>query len=418
MTAFYIYGKRFLYLVFCFWIFTFSQSNFAEGTHHKIADVLIKDGYENIKITKYSSILIVAYENRVNRFEVDAFIEVIKKIVPLIDDAEKLILIPLNRKIPIIKISANVADYKDFCEKKITSAQLAKKIETDFNIDEEAELIKNAEEFNSSNFNFDLVVKPLVEIQFGPFENPVIPLLGLSPDLRVGFWKGMRMHYEVVVPMYNEFGPRDDSVHTGSVVFNQTFRFPKNLFLSTSFGIFSSDRYGFDLEARKYFLNGDLSLGINYGLTSFISFSGFNRIFYFDKFTWTGNVGIDFRIQKYDLTLSAMVGKFLLGDTSFRFDINREFGEIEIGFFGIRSSTGITNGGFYFSIPLWPGTYWNPGLVRVRPSENYTFSYIVKNNSYELIGRRYYTENRISSFVKKLNPGFIKNILSKVNYNQ
>jgi len=128
------------------------------------------------------------------------------------------------------------------------------------------------------------------------------------------------------------FGPRDDSVHTGSVVFNQTFRFPKNLFLSTSFGIFSSDRYGFDLEARKYFLDGDLSLGINYGLTSFISFSGFNRIYYFDKFTWTGNVGIDYRIQKYDLTLSAMVGKFLLGDTSFRFDINREFGEIEIGF--------------------------------------------------------------------------------------
>jgi len=42
----------------------------------------------------------------------------LKKIVPLINDAEKLILIPLNRKIPIIKISANVADYKDFCEKK------------------------------------------------------------------------------------------------------------------------------------------------------------------------------------------------------------------------------------------------------------------------------------------------------------
>jgi hypothetical protein len=418
MIAFNRYIKCFLRLFLWIGIFTFSQSTFAEDAHRKIVDVLINNGYENVKIRRYSTILIVAYENRVNRFEVNAITDVINKIVPLIDDAKKLILIPLNRKIPIIKVSAQFTDCKDFCAHKISAAEFAQKITTDFNIDEEAKLINNEYEYNSSNTKFDLVIKPFLEVQFGPFDNPVIPLIGLAPDVRVGFWKGMRMSYEVIVPLYNESGPRNDSVHTGTSTINQFFRFPDNIFFSTSVGIFTNDRYGFDLEARKYFLNGDFSVGANYGLTSFISFSGFQRIFYYDKFIWTGSFDCDFRIQKYDLTLKAMVGRFLIGDISTRFDINREFGEIEIGFFAIMSFNGVSNGGFNISIPLWPSKYWNPGFVRLKTSENYNFSYIVKSNPLDLIGNRYNTGNRINSFIKKLNPGFIKNILSKENYNQ
>ena len=45
-----------------------------------------------------------------------------------------------------------------------------------------------------------------------------------------------------------------------------------------------------------------------------------------------GSLSCEYRVTKYDLTLGLTAGKFLMGDESIRFDINREFGEIEIGF--------------------------------------------------------------------------------------
>jgi hypothetical protein len=117
----------------------------------------------------------------------------------------------------------------------------------------------------------------------------------------------------------------------------------------------------------------------------------------------------------YDLTLGVMAGKFLRGDKSLRFDVKREFGEFEIGFFGIRSSAGITNAGINITIPLFPSKYWKPDYVRARPHESFTLSYLVKSKTEQLIGLRYNTLNRLEYFNKKLNPDFIRSYFSTTN---
>jgi len=160
-------------------------------------------------------------------------------------------------------------------------------------------------------------------------------------------------------------------------------------------------------------MNGDMILNLNLGTTSIASFSGMTKLYYYDAFKITGSASIEYRIPAYDLTLGITAGKFLMGDESFRFDINREFNEIEIGFFAIRSRDGISNGGINISIPLFPSHYWKPAAVRLKSDEIFYWSYLVKSDSDQLIGLRYNTGSRLGIYNKKLNPSFIRNIFSR-----
>ena len=373
---------------------------------------LINNGFENIRVKVDEQTVIIAYENRVYRFDVEAIKEVLKIVVPELNDQQKIILIPENRKIPIVSVETLVTDCKNYIDSKITGKEFAENLKIDFDTDKIYSELQEVEIENSSSFRFDIAVRPQLNFEFGPYTKPVISQINIVPELKTSWWKGMNFNYELIVPVVNEFGTRGDSVRPGIVTMNQVIRFPNNYFVSSSAGFFTQNRYGFDLEVKKYTLNGDLNFGLNFGLTSIASFTGMTRLYYYDAFTWTGSLSCEYRVSKYNLTLGLTAGKFLLGDKSIRFDINREFGEIEIGFFAIRSRDGISNGGINISIPLFPSHYWKPGFVRLRTNENFFLSYLVKSNTDQLIGLRYNTGNRLGFFNKKLNPGFIKNYFS------
>lgn len=375
--------------------------------------LLIINGFENIRVKVEEQKVIIAYENRVYRFDVVAIKEVLKIVVPELDDKEKIILIPENRKIPIVSIEILLADCKGYIDSQITGKEFAEKLKIEFDIDRIYGELQELEIENSSSFKFDIAVKPQFNFEFGPYTKPVIAQINIVPELKTSWWKGMNFNYELIVPLVNDFGARGDSVRPGIVAFNQVFRFQNNYFVSTSAGFFTQNRYGVDLEIKKYTLNGDLNFGFNFGLTSIALFTGMTRLYYYDAFSWTGSMSCEYRVSEYDLTLGLTAGKFLLGDESIRFDINREFGEIEVGFFAIRSRDGISNGGINITIPLFPSHYWKPNFVRLRTNENFFLSYLVKSNTDQLIGLRYNTGTRLGFFNKKLNPGFIINYFSK-----
>ena len=381
-----------------------------------IISKLAAHGFENIHVMLDDRKAIIGYENRVYRFDVEAIKEVLFIVVPELNDIEKVILIPENRNIPLVSIEILLSDSKMYIDSALTGKEFAQKLEIKFE-DEEAfrELYAAEENGNSSFFRFDVALTPQLNFQFGPYTKPVITQFNIAPVIGTNWWKGMNFNYELIVPIINDFGTGGDSVRPGIISLNQVFRFPDNYFVSASVGFFTQSRYGLDIEMKKFSLNGDLNFGLNFGLTSYAAFTGISRLYYYDAFSWTGSLSCEYRISKYDLTLGFTAGKFLIGDESFRFDISREFGEIEIGFFAIRSSDGISNGGINITIPIFPSHYWKPDFVRLRTSEDFILSYLVKSNSSQLIGLRYNTGSRLGFFNKKLNPNFIKNYFSK-NY--
>ncbi|MEK6552183.1 MAG: hypothetical protein AABZ54_01865 [Bacteroidota bacterium] len=82
------------------------------------------------------------------RFDVDAVKEVLKIVVPKLTEQKKIILIPENRKIPLVIIEASVTDCKDYLASSISVAEFAEKLKIIFETDTEWQNLKNETEFN------------------------------------------------------------------------------------------------------------------------------------------------------------------------------------------------------------------------------------------------------------------------------
>ena len=380
-----------------------------------IIEKLARNGFENLKVRVDGNRAAISYENRVYRFDVEALREVLKLVVPHLNRQSVIVLVPCNRQIPLVSVAVSVSDCKEYFNARMSGTMFAQRLRIDLDTGEIERELSDEEAENSSSLHLDIAVKPQVSFQFGPYAHPVTSQINAVPELQTSWFKGMHANAEVIVPVVNEFGPRGDNVRPGVLALNQVYRFSGNTFVSASAGIFTQDRYGLDVEAEKYAWNGNLSYGFNAGFSSMLFFERMASIVYSDKFALTGSVHCNYRVSQYDLTLGVMAGKFLGGDKSLRFDMKREFGEFEIGFFGIHAFGGITNGGINITIPLYPSKYRNPGVVRVRSREDFTMSYLAKTNADQLIGLRYNTLNRLEYFDKKLNPDFIKNYFSITN---
>ncbi|MBX3008895.1 MAG: YjbH domain-containing protein [Melioribacteraceae bacterium] len=411
-----LFAKQILIFIFLL-LFCYSEG-YPQNDNNtsSISKVLIENGYENIKIVISGDELLLTFENRVHRFEIYSLMNLIKLIEPFFDNLNNLVLVPLNRKIPISKITIPIKNYHDFKTNSNDKESFVNSIVIEENTDEIMKRFIDVESENSSSLKLDMILKPSTQFEFGIYSQPVRYQLNINSNFRLNLWKGMNLDYEIIIPVHNDFFDREDSIRPGIITLNQTIRLPMSFYLSSTVGFFSHNRFGFDFEALKSFDNGNINLGINFGYTALGYFSGF-KMLYNDDFKFTGNVYFNYRVETLDLTLGVMAGKFLYDDKTIRFDISREFGEIEIGFFALRSSEGISNGGVNITIPLWPGNYWNPGIFRVRPAENFGLSYLVNTNTDKLIGSRYNTGNRLNNFNKKINSSFVKNYLNKRFFN-
>ncbi|NMB83394.1 MAG: YjbH domain-containing protein [Ignavibacteria bacterium] len=395
-----------LILFFSFYSSVLSQFEYESRIIKLISDA----GFENVRVKSVEEKLFIEFENRLYRFEVTALYELFKLIKNELSDFNSLVFSIKNKNIPIVEVRVNRIDLVDWLENRITNSEFSELMDIRFNSSNEVKQVFNSSEIsNSSNLKFDLVLKPTYRFQFGIFSKPVLYQFNFTPHIEFGLWKGMSGLYEITIPLHNDFSPREDSVRTSMAVLNQTLKLSDSHLLSTSIGYFSLDRYGIDLDSRWYFMNGDLSLGLNIGYTGYASFT-MKKIYYSDLYLWTGSADLSYRISDYDLTIGISAGKYLSKDNTFRFDIYRDFGEIQIGFFAMRSTKGISNGGFSFSIPLPPTKHLKPGLVRIRTTDNLAYTYKVKIA--DLIGLQYETGFRTNNFIEKLYPGFINNFIN------
>ncbi len=88
----------------------------------------------------------------------------------------------------------------------------------------------------------------------------------------------------------------------------------------------------------------------------------------------------------------------------------REFGEVKIGFFALKTEQG-RNGGFKFSVPLFPKKYPSKKWIRIHPAKEFSWEY--RYRGLQLGGIEYSAGNKIEEFIELLNPAFVKSQFSK-----
>ncbi len=413
-----------LYLLFL--VFIPVESVFANNLD-SLRINLLEQGYENVIIAEEEESLIVSYENRVYRFEMEAIFDVLKLIftsIKRIEDKSKnkiIKIITQNRGVPIVKITVTTDDLKLFFSGKIRGEQFSEKLSITFDIDKEWAQIKKLEKENKNTFKFDFAVYPIFETELDEFNDAFKFKFSLAPAVETTLGTGsfLRLQYIIPVWFHRDFLIEKpvDRFRPGLMNINQTIRFPKDYFFSLSVGFFTEVQYGIDAEFRKFLFNGIASLGANLGFTGQALYQNKkyefspleNSTYFFDAVV---------RIPSYNLSLSGSYGKYIYEDKGYRFDIKREFSEFSIGFFVEKSkgtfTSELTSGGFYISVPLPPYKYSKPGILRLRPSQSFDWGYnAIQFNGFSQ--KRYRTGNSIDNLLKKLYPDNINRYFNKMN---
>jgi len=381
--------------------FTLDENSLADSFKHELTE----NGFENVSVILEDSRVIIAYENRMYRNEMRAMRKVMATLLPVVKEEMNITLIPQNRKIPLVAITILADRYLSFLNGKASNEKFASDIDVSLDVDSIWRKIQNTQKTNTSFYKFDIVGHPQFKAQFGDYDEPVESQINLAPEIKTTLWKGMLLSAQLIIPLQNKLGKEGDYWRPGLFGINQTFRLPGNSFVSGTIGYFTRHRYGTDLNIKKYFANGRWSIGANIGYTGYASY--LKGIWYYSEMgLLTGFFNVEYRFSQYDLSLGTTYGKFLFGDKGWRLDILRQFGEVEIGFFALKTERG-SNGGFNLRIPIFPPKYLLTGPIRIVPAKAFPWEY--RYRGLPLGGIQYKTGHSIDEFMKRLNPDYIKN---------
>ncbi len=387
-----------------------------------LMDNLIENGFENISVVLQDKRIIATYENRIYRSEIVAMEKIVNIVWPGLSEYEEVILIPQNEGIPLSAITITPNDRSENKEKlatefhRRTQKRVAKKynfldnkkdlfnIKASFDTDKtwgETLMIRKT---NSSKFKIDVVLYPQLKARFGSSGDAFESQINLAPMITITLWKGMSLSGQLIIPLQNDLDIEEDYWRPGIITANQTFRLPHTIFVSTTAGYFTEERYGLDIEAREYFANGKLFVGTRVGYTGYASYTeGVWNYSNIGFLTWLFNAG--FRLPRYDLGLVAAYGKFLGGDKGIRLDMYQQFGEVDIGFFAINTDVG-KDAGFNVRIPIYPRKYLPTKRFRISPAKSFQLEHLYRGFPREAI--QYDTGQSIDEFMKRLNPDHVE----------
>lgn len=381
-----------------------------------IANGLEQEGFQSIDIQQVKQGLVIAYENRIYRFDALGLRQAIKITKETLNDQlhqiEKLTFVNKRHNIPEVSAIWNIVDHTI---KDLPSISFSRKVDA---INKGKPLIKNQ---NTGNFRAELVLRPFLTMELGNLylEDQFIHLIDLRPKLNIYLWKGAHFTSEVILPISNEFktqAPHWGEIRTRIISLTQQFRLPRATFVNTSIGLFSRNRYGISTQIGKYFLKDRLRLTGKIGYTGHASYVRFNGLEVQKKWLYTKlnyldyKVGAHYWLPKWNTQLSIAYGKVLFDRTALFFKCTQRFKEVELGFFLFRTDQG-KNYGMNIGIPLFPKKYWKPKLFSIRPAKKFRYTYLsgFDQSGQINLAREYQAQGMNGDFPQDLNPYFLKN---------
>ena len=380
-------------------------------TGEEAVDALVEMGFENVGWTEDGNERVYVLQNSAYRLQgvgIGKAVDVIQKIG--MPQEKQCRIIVLDNNVPQISLtyrptegdSLEVVDRRDW--------------DVSYDLGDAWKLARKAKKKNSSLFKVDIVVYPELSMQNLVITQIYTVLFNLDPTIEVSLWKGAKLNAQVIIPIYNDFGPSYAQVRQGYIGLSQQVRLPGRVFLTAAVGSFTNRRWGGDLSAVHYFKDERFSVEGRIGYTGRSRFVNWRwKVSPLKRLTWT--LGGGFYWPQYNTQFKLKLEQYLLGEKGVRFEMTRNFRYVSIGFYGMKvqyAGNKGYNGGFRFQINLPPYKYKRKGYIpRVLPSRSFGMAYNAGNEQYygksysAMLGNTIAQEN-------SLNPYFIKSEL--LNY--
>ena len=356
---------------------------FRSSVERRITQLLASQGFSNVAAVVEGSRLIVTYENARYRDERRALSEAVGLLRPELSADEELVLVPSTASVPLASIYLS----------------LNTPLRASLDVSNLPASLAHAPRSNTSFGRVDVIVHPWFEAIFGDYDNPVASRTGVAPEIRVAIRRGLTLSAQALLTLQDDVPTGESTVRPAVVTINQLVRLPRNVLVSATAGTFTRDRYGVDVEARAFAANGIWSVGTELGRTGVIGYSrdGWWRS---PMSATTALVDVAWRVPRYGVTIRSTAGAFLDDEKGVRLDMVRQFGEFEVGGFGMYSAHG-TNGGVTLRIPVPPRQYSKLAHVRVRAAEAFRWQY---QYSLAPAGWRYHTGNGLEELGRRFSP--------------
>ncbi len=398
-------------IILAFQAFSLFGQAVTDGSMKNLSAEIVSKGYENVRVIRENDTIFLGVENRVWRWEPRAAAELLKTIMPYADSGSVVSLTLLRSGIPATTLIVSRKQYDDLVAGRISADLFSNSMTALLSDRIYRKSAGHVRPLKPSFNKFDIVVFPQLKVQFGNFVHPLEIQFNVAPAVNINFFKGLSLTAQVIFPVYSNLigDPEASTIRPGLIVLSQTFRLPYQIFTTVSAGYFTRNRYGLNAEARKFLFNGRMSVGASLGYTGqmqllegWFTYTPMNVITWFCDASW--------RFPGYDLTIRGGYGRFIGQDEGWRVDVSRRFGEVSVGFFAMNTS-GITNGGFNFIVPLPPRKFGTKNRIRIRPAPYIPWEYRAKG--LPSMGRTYVTGNGTEELMFNLNPDYIRKQLGK-----
>jgi len=418
--------KFYPYLFLLFLLFPITTSaQHQPNPKDSLVQALVSEGFENVGIYSEKKDVYLFFENRRYRWEVTGLSKILDQAAATFNDSTVLHLVPLHHKVPVTVVTTGLGEYRKRQTGSPEITSVNNPLRAVLNSDSVSSIQKKVKLQNSTFGRIELLFLPGLRLQYGNFDYPLEWMVSISPILQASLWKGSLISIQAFIPIHNELQyPYESKPRLETATLNQLFRLPKNVFVYSSAGIFAFtnkighniyfQRYGVSTDIRKYFFNGRVVAGVTAGYTGMMNFSEGILNYYPEDTKLNYAFFGEYRHPTYDFTTRLSAGKFLYNDNAVKLEISRQFHELNLSFYVIKSNMKSygesgTVGGIALSIPIAPKKSPKPAPFRVNLAKYFNFEYV--NRIVDPVGRSYRTNPDWNDTFRNLNPDFIENQL-------
>ena len=417
-TIYFLKRLLLFYFIICLSFYSLNGQRFEEvmpAWQSTLTKAISQKGYQNVILVQNGTHLTIGYENRVQRFEPKAIVEIIKILKGNAIDKEiiTLELIPQRLQLPLVNISFSIKDFQYWKDGRlaliafINSMQIvqSKKHNRNFN---------GANFTNSGNYRLELELEPRINLGLGGFPDPVLHRFSLVPSFNTFLWKGAQLKLKFSIPISSEFQIIDEDFTKPNILsFSQSFHLSNNFWIKGTIGYFTQNRYGGEIAFTKFFQNSNFAIRGKAGYTGYASYPiklGLEEAIrgweYADINYLDYEIGGVYWFKQWNTQLQLSYAKTLFQKNRLKFTVLQRFNEVDIGFFAFRTQRG-NNYGFQTNIPLFPKKYWKPKRLSIRPSRTIDYTY----HATQFFADSYKVDDTILDFYRQYHPGFIRNQL-------
>ena len=257
--------------------------------------------------------------------------------------------------------------------------------------------------FLLNKYKVDLWLQPVFEADFGNREKTLQSNTSVMLQSQFQILKGLVLNAGILFPVTNDMDNRPKKIRPAPVFLNHFLSVGKN-FISTSAGYFHNDQYGVNVQYRYQDLAGSWSFGLETGLTGFYYYA--KRGLYYENLENLIVVAdAEYRLTDKDLLIKLSGGRYLAGDAGARLEMIRQFANVEVGLYVMKTSNG-TTAGFNFAVPLPPGKLIQTRNFRFRTTDEFRWEYSYSRGFQ--VGQRYRTGYQLDQKLRQYHARYIR----------